>query len=239
MGPLSGCLNTSAPVGAAFTIPFVVLDGAQPPQSSSVTRTVTILPPCSPGLFWCKGSGCQTLDCDVSSGLLQTDGDAQADEPPVVSLVGVDRSHSTVDGGGGGGADGQMVDADVADGVLTLPYGVASNLSLVPCVSYNATDAEETGEERACRAVAWDDGEGDLSAYLTVEQLPTCEGCSGCAVELVTAGVCPPGVYLYRYAVADLAGNVGEATLAVRLVQVRLDRRLWENVSWTHGFRFA
>jgi hypothetical protein len=223
---LSGCLNTSAPVGATFAVPFVVLDGAQPPQSASVTRTVTVLPPCAAGLFWCAGSGCQTLDCQLSSGLLQADGDAQTDEPPIVSLVGVmdERRSSTSDGAAAGGTDGQTVE-DVADGVLTLPYGVASNVSLMPCVSYNATDGDETSlreQERECRAVAWDDGEGDLSAYVTVEQLSPCEGCSGCAVQLVTAGVCPPGVYLYRYAVADLAGNVGEATLAVRLVQVRL-----------------
>ena len=167
---------------------FVVLDRAQPPQRASVTRTVTLLAPCATGLFWC-GVSCQTVDCAVSAALLQR-GEPAVLDPPSVTLVGVEPAVETE-----------------AGGTLTLSYGVAyPNVSLAPCASYNNTDG--------CRAVAWHEGEGDVSAFVQVQQVQ-CDGCAGCAVDLVAAGVCPPGVYSYRYSVADLAAQVGGATLEV------------------------
>jgi hypothetical protein len=55
---LRGCsIDTSAPAGSVFRVPFVVLDPSTGTGRASVERTVVITEPCGVGLYYC-GGGC-------------------------------------------------------------------------------------------------------------------------------------------------------------------------------------
>jgi hypothetical protein len=61
---LRGCsINTSAPAGSVFRVPFVVLDPSTGTGRASVERTVVIASPCGAGLYYC-GGGCVKVRCE-------------------------------------------------------------------------------------------------------------------------------------------------------------------------------
>ncbi|KAK3235730.1 hypothetical protein CYMTET_54090 [Cymbomonas tetramitiformis] len=94
---------------------------------------------------------------------------------------------------------------------LRLIYGQPrADLYLSPC----ASSAVESG----CYATAVDDTDGDVSIWITVAQV-TEEGDHGCSHEQIPSAVCYPGVYTYRYTVADGAGNEAVQEVCVELVE--------------------
>ena len=63
---ISSCaVNTSQPVGTMFAVNFVVFDLSIPSKSATVTRTVQIVSPCSPGRVLCPDGTCSIVACSV------------------------------------------------------------------------------------------------------------------------------------------------------------------------------
>ncbi|KAK3273248.1 hypothetical protein CYMTET_18494, partial [Cymbomonas tetramitiformis] len=208
---LAGCLNTSAAVGTVFSIQFVVLDSALPPNLARVTRYVTIGTPCAEGEVFCEelDGSCGTVACEHRVQLeLKRAGDVH---PPVVSTLGPEH--------------------------LTLDYGEGTRGgTLQPCAEYAQAppppSAESGGRHgralpAGCYAVAWDEEDGDLSAQIGYRQRRECGAPSGregalcgapaCRLDALEQGACQPGEYMYEYYVADASGLRGAATVTVTL----------------------
>lgn len=58
-------LNTSAPVGTTFNVTFMVFDYSIPSLNASVTRTVSIINPCSFGQQLCSDGTCSDIQCSL------------------------------------------------------------------------------------------------------------------------------------------------------------------------------
>jgi hypothetical protein len=208
------CDPCTAQVGTSFDVLFVVFDDSVPARSATAVRTVTLVAPCEPGHRWCPEERlCSALPCDQRAMLLPvTLRDTTA---PTITFPKLDRSLSE-------GAARQMV----------VVYGVSQpQLDLMPCstapVNKSASAAEPSAseeegwqEEAACWAYAWDDVDGDVSRFITVEQNRVdCPGCPACPLESVATAACFPGEYTYVYYVADATGNVATDYMVVKVVQ--------------------
>lgn len=194
-----GCINTSAPVGTVFDIVFLVFDGSQPAGFASVTRTLTVAPPCSTGWTWCDGA-CSPVDCETRSELL---GEQPDTVPPTITLL-----HGNS---------------------LRFAYGAEQAISLVPCalnatrvncgaVAEDDSEGDVTMYMRAVQARASCATPSKHPPQLGAAALME-GGCRACALEAVTAGVCLPGTYAYHFSVADVYGNEARATLSVVVVE--------------------
>ena len=64
-GIKSCAVNTSAPVGTTFAVTLLVFDDSIPSLNASVTRTVSIIQPCSIGEHLCSDGACSAIACDL------------------------------------------------------------------------------------------------------------------------------------------------------------------------------
>lgn len=121
MSPLrnaQGCITTGAPVGTIFTVLFAVFDRSSPALNTTVLRTVTIDDACPDNGYYCaEDKVCSVVDCDTRAQLLSAD-------PP-----DVDKPTFSL-------AQPSAADAVLGDEQdITVIYGQARDISLVPCAS--------------------------------------------------------------------------------------------------------
>ena len=88
----------------------------------------------------------------------------------------------------------------------------AAGFSLEPCITLSGANASASP---TCAAGALDAVEGDISQYLTVEDISTDEGHVRCTASRLTLGSCVMGRYVLRYSISSLAGLTSEAFITV------------------------
>ncbi|KAK3282301.1 hypothetical protein CYMTET_9956 [Cymbomonas tetramitiformis] len=81
---MAGCINTSSAVGTIFNVTFLVFDTAQPAQSASTSRTITIISPCETGEELCSDFSCSAVDCSVHDAWVHDDADTSS---PMITIL--------------------------------------------------------------------------------------------------------------------------------------------------------
>ena len=220
---LKGCLNVAAAEDTVFAIPFVSIDSAG--HVVKVTRFVTIVEPCASGEFWCEdaarpnGGFCSQIDCDLRASLLKSvavekdvAGPKFSSTWPTLSLLNYE-----------------------------VKYGTESRRALDPCPSQEAASAAAAGifaqgtsvaePEISCAVYAVDDEDGDVSAFIAVEET-TCadakdaeaSACKPCGIGSFDIGatvLCAAGTYKFEYTADDSSGNVARFVVTVHVVEAR------------------
>lgn len=196
---LQGCVNTSAKVGAVFSVEFVVFSDVEPSLYTSATRTIQIAPPCDVGKSFCDGV-CYDVTCDEVNALAAAVPLPPAEPPappplplPLVTLLVPEPGFRI--------GFGHSVPVGLTRICSSpLPGAAASAVPAWPsCVGF-ARDAE-TGQ--------------DLSANTSVVQV----GVTPMPCPLATFTQCAPGAYTYALSARSPAGAVKEVPFEVWVVQ--------------------
>ncbi|KAK9804848.1 hypothetical protein WJX72_008548 [[Myrmecia] bisecta] len=197
---LQGCgLDKMASIGQSIPITFMVFDTGVPPLNASMTRTVTIAPPCASGQSFCLKTGstidhfCSQVPCDQLH-LIAAAPVGPPPAPPLLTLLHADSTNTSI-----------------------VTYGSQASFSLLPCASTQQT---------SCGAFATDAQEGDISKYIQVTDVTPCSTassnagqCLACDPGTATQGVCLPGNYTYMYTVANQDGVVATAMRSLLITQ--------------------
>lgn len=191
LSPPQGCLNTSAPEGAAFPVDFVVFSADTPPAVATATRTIQIGPPCPPGQSFCDGA-CLAVSCSQAAqaaALAAASAPLPPPPPPPPPLIRV-----------------------LAPQNVTLTFGQPAPAGLRPCPANDSSAAWP-----ACAAVASDPSSGaDLSSSLQLSQV----GLAPMPCSPQGFAQCLPGVYTFGFAVPGRPGPpTPPALLSLRLAE--------------------
>ena len=200
------CVNTSAPVGTAFSITFVAFSTEG--LHASTTRTVMIDEPCPEGQHWCPANSpagrCENAACSVVE-LLADDSslppslrfdDTSSFAGPVVEWRTPPRD--------------EMPFGFVYGQTPWNPSDIRGSAAspVAPC-----TGALVNEYFPQCAAMARDSSDAEKVTSTLLVNNPRDE----CAPGVLASGLCEPGVYRFFFSAVDNEGNVGEGDTAIEI----------------------
>ena len=209
--------STTAGIDSSFSLDFYVYDSQG--LLLTVSRTLTVVSPCSTGQFYCNGDcynvsdrsslyfnsfihfspssqvNCDTLNQFASSAAPPS----PATSPPSLYLL----------------PSSPIAGTSSSSLTIQLSYGSPAPYSLLPCPSFSSANSSST---ITCAAAAYDAVDQDLTSSISVTI--TSSGNTICSLSSISQGTCIPGSYALDYSVTNSQGLTTAAVLTVLIEEI-------------------